>query len=77
MGNKLYGRKGKIIFDEFVSCENIPKYIDQRLKEIEYENAKCAKCSAFNKTEGRCNMSLRESFTCKAYKNALFKARKD
>jgi len=57
--------------------EDIPKYINKRLKEIEIEDSKCAKCSTFNKTEGRCSMSLRESFTCKVYKNALFKSRKD
>ena len=77
MGTKLYGNKGKVIFDEFITCEDIPKYVDQRLKEIEDENTKCTRCSAFNKTEERCNLSLRESFTCKAYKNALFKTRKE
>ena len=77
MGAKLYGNKGTVVFDEFITCEDIPKYVDQRLKEIEDENTKCTRCSSFNKTEGRCNLSLRESFTCKAYKNALFKTRKD
>ena len=73
MGTKLYGNKGTIVFDEFITCENIPKYIDKRLNEIEDKDAKCFKCASFNKTENRCNMSLRESFTCKAYDNALFK----
>ena len=75
---EIYGGRARMGFiDDAIDCKDIPKYIEQRLKEIEDENAKCAKCSAFNKTEGRCNMSLRESFTCKAYKNALFKTRKD
>ena len=77
MGAKLYGNKGTVVFDEFITCKDIPRYVDQRLKEIEDENTKCTRCSLFNKTEGRCGMSLRESFTCKAYKNALFKMRKD
>lgn len=77
MSEHCGGRAKMGFIEDTIDCKDIPKYIDQRLKEIEDENTKCTRCSSFNKTEGRCNLSLRESFTCKAYKNALFKTRKD
>ena len=50
--------------------------MEDRYERCERRLAKCTKCATFNNSEGKCNMSLREAITCRAYENELFKTKK-